>query len=88
MTVATSNPDFRAASNHISDSRFILGSLITTRGAGGSVARYPWISAMQAVFSTALNASGSCKRNVVSNRELPLRCRILSLRMIALRGSQ
>ena len=67
ITAATSNPARRAASNHMPDSSVILGSLMTTSGAAGSVVRNALISAMQAAFSSASNAPSSCRRSDGSN---------------------
>lgn len=88
ITAATSNPTRRAASNHRSDSAVIRGSLITTSGAAGSVDRYAVISAMQAARSAAPKAASCCSRSVGSYQLLSWRRRIVSLSMMAVRGSQ
>ena len=88
ITVATSNPARRAASNHMPDNAVIFGSLMTTSGAAGNVVRYALILATQAAFALASNAPSSCMRSVRSYPELPWRRRIAWLRWMAARGSQ
>ena len=71
ITVATSNPACRAASNHMSQIAVVFGSLITTSGAGGSVPRYALILATQAARSAASDARSPSMRIARSYPELP-----------------